>query len=158
MHAGYKTVLCVRGKSHASSLYEMLSERNISAVISSGTDLGSMSEKHIYIVPKTDMAEEYVGFELVKSKFAFLCEDSLTQSTSARAAKTANRERKRAKKKVLSYLELTEGDYVVHESHGIGQYLGIKTLTTVGITRAKREGKTVILPLKSIGTSEFICL
>ena len=132
---GYKTVLCVRGAAHASSLYEMLDEKGIRAVISSGTDIESMSGKHVYIIPKDNPAEEYTGFELTKSKFAFLCEDASTQGAAARAVKSNDKAKKSAKKKILSYLELTEGDYVVHEQHGVGQYLGIKTLTVAGVTR-----------------------
>ncbi len=135
IHQGYKTVLCVRGAAHASSLYDMLSGRGINAVVSSGTELSSMSPKHIYIIPKENPADEFCGFELTKSKFAFLCEDAATQSASARAVKSNDKAKRSAKKKILSYLELTEGDYVVHETHGIGQYLGIKTLTVAGVTR-----------------------
>ena len=135
IHQGYRTVLCVRGKSHASSLYEMLEGKGIKAVISSGTDLASMSPKHIYIIPKDNPADEYTGFELTKSKFAFLCEDASTQATAARAMKSSEKVKKSPKKKILSYLELSEGDYVVHEQHGVGQYLGIKTLTVMGVTR-----------------------
>ncbi|MBQ8416033.1 MAG: transcription-repair coupling factor, partial [Clostridia bacterium] len=36
---------------------------------------------------------------------------------------------------ILSYAELEKGDYVVHETYGIGQYTGIETLTCEGITR-----------------------
>lgn len=132
---GYRTVLCVRGTAHATSLYDMLNEKGVNAVISSGTELSAMSPKHIYIIPKENPADEFTGFELTKSKFAFLCEDAATQSASARAVKSNEKAKRSAKKKILSYLELTEGDYVVHEQHGVGQYLGIKTLTVAGVTR-----------------------
>ena len=132
---GYRTVLCVRGTTHATSLYDMLNEKGVNAVISSGTELSAMSPKHIYIIPKENPADEFTGFELSKSKFAFLCEDAATQSASARAVKSNEKAKRSAKKKILSYLELTEGDYVVHEQHGVGQYLGIKTLTVAGVTR-----------------------
>ncbi|MBE6604676.1 MAG: transcription-repair coupling factor [Ruminococcaceae bacterium] len=48
---------------------------------------------------------------------------------------------KRAKKKknargaILSYADLTVGDLVVHEAHGIGRYMGLETLTIDGVTR-----------------------
>ncbi|MBQ8758864.1 MAG: hypothetical protein IJZ20_04135, partial [Clostridia bacterium] len=135
IHHGYKTVLCVRGTAHASTLYDMLTDKGINAVISSGTELSAMSPKHIYIIQKENPADEFTGFELTKSKFAFLCEDAATQSASARAIKSNEKAKRSAKKKILSYLELTEGDYVVHEQHGVGQYLGIKTLTVAGVTR-----------------------
>lgn len=135
INLGYRTVLCVRGTTHASVLYDMLAEKGIGAVVSSGTELKSMSPKHVYIIPKENPADEFCGFELTKSKFAFLCEDAATQSAAARAVKSNDKAKKTAKKKILSYLELSEGDYVVHEHHGVGQYAGIKTLTVAGVTR-----------------------
>lgn len=179
IHHKYKTVLCVRGKTHAASLYEMLDSKGIKAVVSSGADMGVMSEEHVYIIPKDNPADEYTGFELTKSKFAFLCEDASTQATAARAVKSAGKAKKAANKKILSYLELTEGDFVVHEQHGVGQYLGIKTLTVMGITRdyisikyagtdslyvpcdqldkvSKYSGKSENVVLSKMGGSEWI--
>ncbi len=48
--------------------------------------------------------------------------------------KKKKRKRKRAKAfdngvKISSFTDLKPGDYIVHENHGIGKYLGIKTLT-----------------------------
>lgn len=125
----------MRGKAHASELFDMLDEHGISAVISGGVNPAEISKNHVYILPKDDPADEYVGFELTRSEFAFLCESNSTQESSARAVKSNEKAKKSARKKILSYLELTEGDYVVHELHGVGQYMGIKTLTVAGVTR-----------------------
>lgn len=38
-------------------------------------------------------------------------------------------------RKIKSYTELENGDYIVHEMHGIGIYRGLKTLTTGGYTK-----------------------
>ncbi len=38
-------------------------------------------------------------------------------------------------RKVKSFSDLTQGDYIVHEAHGIGIYRGLKTLTSGGYTR-----------------------
>lgn len=35
-------------------------------------------------------------------------------------------------RKIKSYTDLNEGDYIVHEAHGIGIYRGLKTLSTSG--------------------------
>lgn len=46
--------------------------------------------------------------------------------------------RPRSKKKgkpIASFLDLKTGDYVVHETHGIGQYLGMERLNVGGIER-----------------------
>ena len=35
----------------------------------------------------------------------------------------------------MSYADLEIGDYIVHQNHGIGKYLGLQTLTTDGIIK-----------------------
>ena len=56
--------------------------------------------------------------------------------------------------KVLkNFDDLQEGDYIVHDTHGIGQYLGIKTLEVDGIHRdylyiAYRGNDTLYIPVE----------
>ena len=45
------------------------------------------------------------------------------------------RRRKRNEKKITNFTELKEGDYVVHESYGIGVYLGIEKMSSNGVTK-----------------------
>ncbi len=76
------------------------------------------------------------GYEMIIPKVAVL--STLQDERSASAA--AARLRKKAKKKkgsesILSYAELSVGDYVVHENYGIGQYEGIENLTVNGVSR-----------------------
>ncbi len=50
--------------------------------------------------------------------------------------RTVVRQRKQKKSKTtLDWRELTAGDYVVHANHGVGQYLGLKTMTVSDVTR-----------------------
>lgn len=50
--------------------------------------------------------------------------------------RTQVRQRKsKAKKAGLDWRELSAGDYVVHATHGIGQFMGMKTMTVNGVTR-----------------------
>ncbi len=78
------------------------------------------------------------GFELIVPKFVILSTTTDarngTLSLSGKATTIRKRKKKNAKS-ILSYAELDVGDYVVHESYGIGQYTGIETLTCDGITR-----------------------
>ena len=179
LHQGYKTVLCVRSVSQASELCDLLKDRGINAVVSGNIELTSMSDKHVYIVPKSEMSDEFSGFELTRAKFAFLCEDASTQQAVSRARRSNERAKKAAKNKIKSYLELKEGDYVVHEQHGIGMYQGIKTLTVAGVTRdyitikyagtdslyvpcdqldrvSKYSGKGENIPLSKMGGSDWV--
>jgi len=72
------------------------------------------------------------GFELPEQKFAVLTSRELFGYRS-RLSRFMNRYKEAAILK--SYEELESGDYVVHESHGIGQFMGIKTIEIDGIHR-----------------------
>jgi len=72
------------------------------------------------------------GFELPDQKFALLTSRELFGYRS-RLSRFMNRYKEAAILK--SYEELEPGDYVVHESHGIGQFMGIKTIEIDGIHR-----------------------
>lgn len=71
------------------------------------------------------------GFEYPDIKFAVF---SLSEITGEMAVK---RKRKRAKKgkAIESFTDLKIGDYVVHESHGIGVYRGLEKITVDGINK-----------------------
>ena len=72
------------------------------------------------------------GFILPQAKFILYTEDELF--------KKMKRKRKRTKDfeqgvEISSFTDLKEGDYVVHENHGIGKYLGVETLEIKGKNR-----------------------
>lgn len=66
------------------------------------------------------------GFELPGEKLVVLTDkelfNKLTKPMTKRSAHLSNAE------KLKSYAQLSAGDYVVHVSHGIGQYIGMETL------------------------------
>ena len=68
------------------------------------------------------------GFEIVNGKFMLLSlgegRAEQTRTRSSRRSKV----KKTAKEKILSYADLTVGDYVVHDTHGIGKYMGLETI------------------------------
>ena len=179
LKAGSRVVLAVRGKAAAAALYDTLAEKSLKAVVAGDvTTVAGIAPGCVYILPKTDAAGEFTGFELPRERFVFLCEDASTQSAAARAVRSNEKAEKSAKKKVLSYLELVPGDLVVHEAHGIGRYEGIRTLTVAGVTRdyvtvryagndalyvpcdqldkmSKYAGKDGNVPLSKMGGSEW---
>ncbi|MDG5789985.1 transcription-repair coupling factor [Evansella sp. AB-P1] len=70
------------------------------------------------------------GFELPMQRMIIITEEEVfTKKTKKpkRRQKLSNAER------IKSYSELKVGDWVVHVNHGIGKYLGIKTLEVAGI-------------------------
>ena len=81
--------------------------------------------------------EHLSGYELPVPKIAVL---SANPDGRIAAKRTESALKKRAKKrsdaqKILSYADLTVGDYVVHENYGIGIYKGIENVTVNGASR-----------------------
>ena len=71
------------------------------------------------------------GFQYPEIKLAVLVEGDVYGQKNAKAAR-----RKRAEgSKIASFTDLNVGDYVVHETHGIGIYQGTKRLTSEGASR-----------------------
>lgn len=77
------------------------------------------------------------GFELMSPKVAVLSAmpDARVGALSLSGKSILRKKKKKNTQSILSYAELNEGDYVVHETYGIGQYTGIETLTCDGVTR-----------------------
>ncbi|MBQ9469193.1 MAG: transcription-repair coupling factor [Clostridia bacterium] len=91
------------------------------------------------------------GFELIASRFVLLTEQG--ERTLIKRGSVAKRKQKHDGnvKRILSYADLNAGDYVVHESHGIGRFIGMTSLTVEGARRdflkiAYAEGGALYLP------------
>ncbi|MBQ2697849.1 MAG: transcription-repair coupling factor [Clostridia bacterium] len=59
----------------------------------------------------------------------------LTDRSAVPVRRPARPRKKTAGEKIRTYADLRIGDYVVHQNHGIGQYLGIVPLQIEGVTR-----------------------
>jgi transcription-repair coupling factor (superfamily II helicase) len=70
------------------------------------------------------------GFQIPMAKLIGITEGEVFKQ---RIRKTSKRQKISNAERIKSYNELKVGDYVVHVSHGIGKYLGIKTLEMNGV-------------------------
>lgn len=126
-YKGYKTVLIPGTKERAIRLSELLKERGIASefVISEKEELVSGQ----VVILQGNLRK---GFEYIKNKYAVITDYEIYG-----VHKKQNR--KRAKRKdaspIKSFIDLKVGDYVVHEGHGIGKYLGIEELKVDGIKK-----------------------
>ena len=77
------------------------------------------------------------GYELPTPRIAVLSMNPETRvgALNLSGKSVLRKKKKKNSKDILSYAELEAGDYVVHETYGIGQYTGIETMTCNGITR-----------------------
>ena len=132
----FRTVLLCENDVTARNVIEALGEHGLQAVKQPDDKpygMLTLPEKVTLVIPGFNLA----GFELTDSRFAVL---SMFQNPNSysRTILSHGRKAKRghtSQEKILSYNDLEIGDYVVHQNHGIGQYMGIEQLTVVGVTK-----------------------
>ncbi len=133
--AGFRIVLTAENESSARNLCEMLDGRGLRALPEA-----SEGEYTVDTLPKTVVLvrwREYVrGFEMITPRIAVLsvCPES-REGTPVGGISKRRKKRRSGTETILSYNDLEIGDYVVHEVHGIGQYMGIENLTIDGVSR-----------------------
>ena len=130
----YKTVIVTENKQGAESLVASLAEADIAALpIYDKEDFDVLSAEGGRIFVTVGTSE---GFDLITPKVAVI-----SMAKDEGRAVMSNRKRQRimreagGAKRILSYADLTPGDYVVHANYGIGLFEGIQTVTTYGITK-----------------------
>lgn len=125
---GLKTYLiCLHNKSSLQHFSELLTEANISHLV-----IGERDEVQPMAINLL-VSQVSEGFELVHEAIKVITPAELY----AKSSKVVKYRSSRVKdgKALKDLNELKIGDYVVHVDHGIGQYLGIETLTTNGTQR-----------------------
>ena len=133
---GYRVYVGAESEVAAQNLQELFRDHGLRSVLAEKADtagLPSDNNRLIHILWKNVTA----GFELVTPKIAIL---STAEETRMASFVIPGKGRRSKKKKasgetIFSYADLEVGDYVVHETYGIGQYTGIENLTVSGISR-----------------------
>ncbi|MGX7106255.1 transcription-repair coupling factor [Hutsoniella sourekii] len=125
MQQGYLIQVCLPTQQEARRVQQLFDDHEIRpTLIQEGAPkLGAIN---ILVQPLTR------GFELPQNKWVVLDESALfaqRKQVTRRKVNLSNAER------IKSYNELNVGDFVVHQSHGIGRYLGIETLEMKGSHR-----------------------
>ncbi|MCL4463869.1 MAG: DEAD/DEAH box helicase, partial [Firmicutes bacterium] len=121
---GYRTVILTSSRERSTGIADVLADKNIPAHY-------TLAEPEF--LPRTVTLLHgtlEVGFVIPAVKLAVLAEQDILPQ---------KKKRRRIKGKegmlVGDYQELQLGDHVVHEQHGIGQYLGLRTLAVGGTQR-----------------------
>ena len=127
-HNDGKIVLILGGTiSKARGLATMLLEHNIPTVFLEKLDDAFLNPKQIVVIAGS-LSE---GIEYVDLNFVIGAGELGTVKESKRSYKPSVF--KEGKKVVFA--DLNVGDYIVHATHGIGQYIGIHTLTVDGVKK-----------------------
>ena len=134
-HGGYKIVIMTENETAAKNLADILRDADFTAVLSSGEAVSAdeLQQKIVYITWKKSIG----GYELVKPRIAVISNEGGRLSGGLHASGKGKRRHKKRDdaKAILSYAELEVGDIVVHETYGIGRYLGIENLKIDGVSR-----------------------
>lgn len=133
---GYRVIITVENQASAKNLCEMLNERGFHAYPEAEAGEYTIAElpKNVILV----RWKQYIrGFELTAPRIAVLSAvpESREGALSAGGVLKKKKKKKSGTEAILSYNDLEVGDYVVHEIHGIGQYMGIENLTVDGVSR-----------------------
>ncbi len=125
--SGYKINILTENETVSKKMCEVLLDAGLSSEIGKAPKSG---------IPNFVSGINLPGFELTSSKY--VCLSMFASVFSAGKVINARRKKKASKKsareRISSYTELEVGDYVVHENHGVGRYLGLQTVTMNGVT------------------------
>jgi len=136
LRTSYRILIVAENEAAAKNLATLLQDKGFSALVE--TEAGEFTADTLpQNVILIGWKQTIRGYELTVPKIAVLS----TAPEYRDGALTAGGKLKRKKKKkngtetILSYNDLEVGDFVVHEIHGIGQYMGIENLTVDGVSR-----------------------
>ena len=124
---GYKVVVVSSSKVRAERLAEDFRERELMANYLSADERVPVSGEVVTIQGNLRR-----GFEYPSIKFAVISESDIF---GAEKKKTNRKKKKIDGASIASFSELHEGDYVIHENHGIGVYRGIEQFSVEGVTK-----------------------
>lgn len=127
MSAGYKTLILCSDERRATILSDYLRERQITACVDF-----SLLEMPEYGTCTITLGTLSAGMEYPSAKLAVITEGQFVEPAALRKKRKrlpSNRER------LQSFTDLSPGDLVVHEHHGIGRYVGIFKMPVDGIEK-----------------------
>jgi len=123
--SGFSVVILAGTDVKARNLTEVLNDINIPSVYIE--DMKNAPKAKEIVITKGELNN---GFEYPLIKVAVISDREIFGTVKKIKRKKANTNQERIK----SFTDLHVGDYVVHQSHGIGIFAGIKTMTVNGAT------------------------
>ena len=130
----YRTVIVTDSAAEADALSESLRAEGLPvALLNSDVplDYGILSDGTVGVCA----GEIFAGFELLVPKIALLSTRPDEAAKRRRTVKRQVRAKRPAGQKIMSYADLSVGDYVVHDVHGIGRFEGMQQLRIDGVTK-----------------------
>ena len=133
---GYRCAVLCANETEAAGLARSLCESGCTAAVykEGGEAFWQEGKNKKYPVALL-YGEGVPGFELISSRFAWLNYSGTASGTSRFISRHRGKKHKSKTRSIMSYSDLETGDFVVHEAYGIGQFMGIETLTVDGSER-----------------------
>lgn len=125
--SGYRLLLAASSPERQVELVRQLREADIEAVLWTENTL---PPRRVFAVVNAELEE---GLDLPDTKMFILAEGDISGKARARRRRQPKAAAEGAR--LLSHRDLAPGDYVVHVHHGIGKYLGIRSLQVGGVER-----------------------
>lgn len=125
-YRGYKTIIFSGTEDRGKRLEIVLKENGIECIYVDNP-YRDIKSSQVFITQGSING----GFEYPNIKFALISDKEVYGTIKRKISKPSKKDRE----KIVSFADLKMGDYVVHENHGIGQYLGIEQLDIQGIKK-----------------------
>ena len=125
----FRVLLALQTEARARRAREALLGESVLAVLAERLD-GQLKPGNVVVVP----ARLTSGFEWEDLRLLVLT-DAEVFGKQVRPRRARSAQAPEAGARISDYLELREGDYVVHVNHGIGRYRGLQTMEVGGVRR-----------------------
>jgi len=125
--SGYRVILACSSEERAQGIRDIFGREGLYPVASGRfTGAECFDPGRSYIV----MGSLSAGMVFPQEKLCIISDEDIFGHR-----REKGKRRSRSGRRLSSFAELEKGDYVVHENHGIGKFLGIEQLTTQGETK-----------------------
>lgn len=125
-YKGYKIAIVLSSTESCTKLHNLLNDYEVVTSLSKDPNI-SVESGQVIIIPG-DLKK---GFEFFENKLIVLTENEVFGSIRKKSHKT----KKSKGSKIDVFTDLKVGDFVVHEHHGIGQYVGIEEIEVQNIKK-----------------------
>ncbi|WMJ76472.1 MULTISPECIES: transcription-repair coupling factor [unclassified Sedimentibacter] len=125
-YKGYKIAIVLSSNEGCLKLHNLLNDYECTTTLSKTANVAAESGQVIIMPGKVKK-----GFEYYDNKILILTENEVFGSLRKKPKKA----KKRKGSKIEIFTDLKVGDFVVHEHHGIGQYIGIEKIDVQNIKK-----------------------
>ena len=128
--AGSGVLVLCGNETRAKNFHRLLEERGVRARL-------DLSDQTLPAAGETviGLGALSAGCEYPQLRLVILTEGQLLAPVSGKAPRAVRQKKDSSRQKLRSYTDLTPGDLVVHEHHGIGRFIGMERMTVDGSER-----------------------